>query len=165
MSIVSFIPLFLVDTFTTSKEAAAASVSLVHIMAFWAGPLSGYLSDRFGQVAIIIIMCVTGSIAVYLLNVAPYGFGTGAVLVIIGIVVAFSTIVAQAYIVDQTPARNRSTALGFFFFGSMEGTGILTPMLGYMIDHFGFNTSFTISSAAIAATLIICSSILWLSRR
>ncbi len=165
MSIVSFVPLFLVDTFTTSKEAAAASVSLVHIMAFWAGPLSGYLSDRFGQVAIIIIMCVTGSIVVYLLNVVPYGFGTGAVLVIIGIVVAFSTIVAQAYIIEQTPVRNRSTALGFFFFGSMEGTGILTPVLGYMIDHFGFNTSFTISSAAIAATLIICSSILWLSRR
>ncbi|TES87849.1 MAG: hypothetical protein E3J93_04740 [Dehalococcoidia bacterium] len=72
---------------------------------------------------------------------------------------------AQAYIVDQTPAENRSTALGFYFFGSMEGTGILTPLLGYSIDRFGFPTSFTISSAAIAATLVVCSSILWLSRR
>ena len=165
MSIVSFIPLFLVDSFATSNEAAAASVSLVHIMAFWAGPLSGYLSDRFGQLAIIIIMCVAGSIVVYLLNVVSYGFGTGAVLVIIGIVVAFSTIVAQAYIIEQTPARNRSTALGFFFFGNMEGTGVLTPVLGYMIDHLGFNTSFTISSVAIAVTVIISSSILWLGRR
>jgi len=110
-------------------------------------------------------MCVAGSIVVYLLNVASYGFGTGAVLVIIGIVVAFSTIVAQAYIIEQTPARNRSTALGFFFFGNMEGTGVLTPVLGYMIDHLGFNTSFTISSVAIAVTVIISSSILWLGRR
>jgi hypothetical protein len=47
----------------------------------------------------------------------------------------------------------------------MEGTGILTPVLGYLIDHLGFHTSFTISSAAILATLIVCSSILWLSRR
>lgn len=165
MSIVSFLPLFLVDTFGTSKETATASMSLVFAMAFWAGPLAGYLSDRLGHLAIIISTCVITSIVIYLLNVVSYGFGTVVVLVLIGTVTAFSTIVAQAYIVDQTPARNRSTALGFYFFGSMEGTGILTPVLGYLIDHFGFHTSFTISSAAILATLIVCSSILWLSRR
>jgi MFS family permease len=165
MSIVSFLPLFLVDTFGTSRETAAASLSLVFAMAFWAGPLAGYLSDRLGHLVIIISTCVITSIVIYLLSVVSYGFGTVVVLVLIGTVTAFSTIVAQAYIVDQTPARNRSTALGFYFFGSMEGTGILTPVLGYLIDHFGFHTSFTISSAAILATLIVCSSILWLSRR
>jgi FHS family glucose/mannose:H+ symporter-like MFS transporter len=164
-SIVSFLPLFLVDTFGTSKETAAASLSLVFAMAFWAGPLAGYLSDRFGHLAIIISTCVVTSIVIYLFNVVSYGFGTVVVLILIGTVMAFSTIVAQAYIVDQTPARNRSTALGFYFFGSMEGTGILTPVLGYLIDHFGFHTSFTISSAAILTTLILCSSVLWLSRR
>jgi len=165
MSIVSFLPLFLVDTFGTSKETAAASLSLVFAMAFWAGPLAGYLSDRLGHLVIIISTCVITGIVIYLLSVVSYGFGTVVVLVLIGTVTAFSTIVAQAYIVDQTPARNRSTALGFYFFGSMEGTGILTPVLGYLIDHFGFHTSFTIGSAAILATLIVCSSILWLSRR
>ena len=165
MSIVSFLPLFLVDTFGTSKETAAASMSLVFAMAFWAGPLAGYLSDRLGHLAIIISTCAITSIVIYLLSVVSSGFGTVVVLALIGTVTAFSTIVAQAYIVDQTPARNRSTALGFYFFGSMEGTGILTPVLGYLIDHFGFHTSFTISSAAILATLIVCSSILWLSRR
>jgi len=165
MSIVSFLPLFLVDTFGTSKETAAASMSLVFAMGFWAGPLAGYLSDRLGHLVIIISTCVVTSIVIYLLNVVSYGFGTVVVLALIGTVTAFSTIVAQAYIVDQTPAENRSTALGFYFFGSMEGTGILTPLLGYSIDRFGFPTSFVISSAAIAATLVVCSSILWLSRR
>ncbi len=165
ISIVSFLPLFLVDTFGTSKETAAASLSLVFAMAFWAGPLAGYLSDRFGHLAIIISTCVITSIVIYLLNVISYGFGTVVVLVLIGTVTAFSTIVAQSYIVDQAPAKKRSTALGFYFFGSMEGTGVLTPLLGYSIDHFGFHTSFAISSAAIVAILVICSSILWLSRR
>ena len=165
MSIVSFLPLFLVDTFGTSKETAAASMSLVFAMAFWAGPLAGYLSDRLGHLAIIISTCAITSIVIYLLSVVSSGFGTVVVLALIGTVTAFSTIVAQAYIIDQTPAENRSTALGFYFFGSMEGTGILTPLLGYSIDRFGFPTSFTISSAAIAATLVVCSSILWLSRR
>jgi len=164
-SVVSFLPLFLVDTYGTSKETAAASMSIVFAMAFWAGPLAGYLSDRLGHLPMIIAICAVTSIVVYLLNVVSYGFGTVVVLVLFGTVTAFSTIVAQAYIVDQTPAKNRSTMLGFYFFGSMEGTGVLIPLLGYSIDHLGFQTSFTISSMAIAAIFIICSSILWLSRR
>ena len=165
MSIVSFIPLFLVDTFGTSKEAAAASMSLVFAMAFWAGPLAGYLSDRFGRVAIIITTCVMAGAVVYLLNIVPYGFGIYVLLAAIGTVTAFSTIVAQAYIVDQTPAKHLSTVLGFYFFGNMEGNGVLTPVLGYLIDHLGFHTSFTIGSVAIIVTLVICSSILWMNRR
>ncbi len=165
MSIVSFVPLFLVDTYNTSKEMAAASLSIVYAMAFWAGPLAGYLSDRLGHLTMIISTCIVASIVIYLLNIVSYGFGTVVVLVLIGTVTAFSTIVAQAYIIEQTPAKNRSTALGFYFFGSMEGTGVLTPLLGYSIDHFGFQTSFTIGSAALAATFVICSAVLWLSRR
>ena len=165
ISIVSFVPLLLVDIYDTGKEMAAASVSLVYGMGLWAGPFGGYLSDRFGRVAIITIMCLTGSIAVYLFNVLPYGFGTAAILVIIGITIYFNTTATQSYIVDQTTARYRSTVLGFYFFGNMEGTGILTPVLGYLIDHFGFHTSFTISSVAIVSVLIICSVILRLSRR
>ena len=165
MSVVSFIPLFLVDTFGTSKEAAAASISLVFAMAFWAGPLAGYLSDRFGRMAIIITTCIMAGAVVYLLNIVPYGFGIYVLLAAIGTVTAFSTIVAQTYIVDHTPAKHRSTVLGFYFFGNMEGTGVLTPALGYMIDHLGFHTTFTISSAAIIVTLVVCSIILWLGRR
>ncbi|KPK21966.1 MAG: hypothetical protein AMJ70_06455 [Dehalococcoidia bacterium SG8_51_3] len=104
-------------------------------------------------------------IVIYLLNIVPYGFGIGAMLVLIGILMYINTTSAQAFIADQTSDRNRSTVLGFYFFGNMEGTGVLTPILGYLIDHLGFHTSFTISSAAIIATIIVCSAILWLSRR
>jgi len=165
MSIVSFVPLFLVDTFGTGKETAAASISLVYFMGLWAGPFGGYLSDRFGRIAIIITVCVMAGIVIYLLNIVPYGFGIGAMLVLIGILMYINTTSAQAFIADQTSDRNRSTVLGFYFFGNMEGTGVLTPILGYLIDHLGFHTSFTISSAAIIATIIVCSAILWLSRR
>jgi len=165
MSIVSFIPLFLVDTFSTGKETAAASISLVYLMGLWAGPFGGYLSDRFSRVGIIVTVCFMAGIVIYLLNIVPYGIGTAVVLVLIGILMYINTTSAQAFIADQTSARNRSTMLGFYFFGNMEGTGILTPALGYLIDHLGFHTSFTISSAAIVVALVVCSSILWLSRR
>jgi MFS family permease len=134
-------------------------------MGLWAGPLGGYLSDRFGRVTIIIAMCLTGSIVIYVLNLAPYGFGTAATLVITGIALYFNTTAAQAFIADHTSGRNRSTVLGIYFFGNMEGAGILTPLLGYLIDNFGFYTAFAASSAAIMTMLITCSSILLLSRR
>jgi len=165
IAIISFIPLFLVDTYNTSKETAAASISLIYFMGLWAAPFGGYLSDRFGRITIIIAMGVMASIMVYLLNVVPYGFGIGAVLVFTGIALYFNTTVAQAYIVDETPIKRRSTMLGFYFFANMEGAGILTPVLGYLIDHFSFYTSFAFSSAAIVAVLIVCSTLLWLGRR
>jgi len=137
----------------------------VFAMAFWAGPLAGYISDRLGHLAIIISTCIMTSVVIHLLNVVSYGFGTVVALVFIGTVMAFDTTVAQAYIVYQAPAENRSIALGLYFFGSMGGRGALILLLGYSIDHFGFHTSFAISSAVIVAILVICSSILWLSRR
>ena len=165
MSVVSFLPLFLVDTFGTSKETAAASMSLVYAMALWAGPFAGYLSSRLGHLVIIISTSAVTGIVIYLLNVVSYGIGIVVVLVLIGTLTAFSTVVAQTYIVEGTTTKNRSTALGFYFFGSMEGTGVLTPLLGYSIDNFGFHTSFTIGSTALAAILVICSLILWMSRK
>lgn len=165
MSVISFIPLFLVDTFDTSKETAATSISLVFAMAFWAGPLAGYLSDRFGGLAMVLATVVIASTAVYLLNITPYGLATIALLVIIGAVTAFSTVVTQAYIIDQAPAGYSATVLGFYFFGNMEGNGVLTPLLGYAIDRVGFNLSFTISSGAIMVAFITCGAILWLGRQ
>jgi len=155
MAVVSFIPLFLVDHFGTNKEMAAASISLVYFMGLWAGPVGGYLADRWGKVKLLLTLCFTNGLFIYLLTLAPSGLGIGALLAFIGIALYFNTTAAQAYIVDEVSERYRSTALGIYFFGNMEGSGILTPVLGYLIDKFGFNLSFTITGVSLIAALII----------
>ncbi|MFQ5996699.1 MAG: MFS transporter [Dehalococcoidales bacterium] len=164
MSIISFIPLFLVDNFGTDKEIAAASISIPYFMGLWAGPVGGYLADRWGKVPLLLTLCFTSGTVIYLLNLAPPGLGIGAILGIIGITMYFNTTAAQAYIVDQVSERHHSTALGIFFFGSMEGSGILTPALGYLIDQSGFQFSFTISAITLFALTLACSVFLWVSR-
>jgi len=154
LSVVSFIPLYLVDNFGTGKEAAAASISLVYAVGLVAGPMGGYLSDRFGRVTMIGIACFTAVAAIFSLNLASYGIGTGALLVIIGIVIYINTTSAQAFIVDNTPSRKRSTMLGVYFFGTMEGNGVLTPVIGYLIDRFGFYTSFGLTSGSVLAVTL-----------
>ena len=163
-STISFIPLFLVDHFGVGKETAVALIALIYSAGLWAAPLSGYLSDRLGRVPMILAACFIAGPVIYLLNLAPYGWGIGALLVTIGMIMYVYSPTAEAYIVGQTSERNRSTILGIYFFSSMEGGGILTPVLGYLIDHLGFYLSFTIAGAALLAVTLVCSIWLWGSR-
>jgi len=69
--------------------------------------------------------------------------------------------VSESYIISQTPEHRRSTILGIYYFGGMEGMGMLTPVIGYLIDNFGFHIAFTIAGATIALVSLICSIFLW----
>jgi MFS family permease len=64
--------------------------------------------------------------------------------------------VSELYILSRTPEGRRSAVLGIYFFSSMEGGGILTPVMGYLIDHLGFFTSFTLAASVIILTTLIC---------
>ena len=163
-STISFIPLFLVDHFSTSEETAAVFIALVYFAGLWAGPLGGYLSDRLGMVPVILAVCFATGPVIYLLNLVPYGWGIGALLVVIGMINYFRMPVSEAYIISQTSERNRSSVLGIYYFTAMESGGVLTPVMGYLIDQFGFYLSFTIASAAVVAVALLCSMWLWGNR-
>ena len=155
MAVVSFIPLFLVDHLGVNKGMAAASISLVYFMGLWAGPVGGFLADRWGKTKLLLALCFIGGTLIYLITLAPSSSVIGILLALAGITIYFNTTAAQTYIVEQVSERFRATALGFYFFGNQEGSGILMPVLGYLIDKFGFNLSFTITGASLIAALII----------
>jgi MFS family permease len=64
--------------------------------------------------------------------------------------------VCEAYIIRNSPEDKRSLILGLYYFGSMEAGGVLTPVVGYLIDHLGFETSYTIAAVTILAATLIC---------
>lgn len=163
-STISFIPLFMVDHFGVSKATAAVFIALIYSCGLWAGPLGGHLSDRLGRVPVMLVACFAAGPLVYLLNLAPYALGFGALLITIGMVMYTRMPVSEAYIVGRTSKGRRSTILGIYYFTGMEGGGILTPVLGYLIDQFGFYTSFTIAGAALVTITLACSIFLWGSR-
>ncbi len=163
-SVISFIPLFLVDHFGVSEKTAAASMAFIYGVGLVAGPLAGYISDRLGRVPMVLAVCFMVGPVIYLLNLVPYGpygIGNAALLVLIGLFIYVRMPVSEAYIVGQTSAHRRSTILGIYFFSSMEGGGVLTPVMGNLIDHLGFYTSFTIAGAVILGVTLICSIFLW----
>lgn len=164
LSTISFIPLFIVDHFNVSEEAAAALLALFFSTGLWAGPLGGYLSDHLGKIPVILVSSLAAGPIIYLLNLAPYSWGILAVLLILGMSMHTSMPVIESYIVSQTSERNRSTTLGIYYTGSRGGSGALAPLLGYLIDRFGFYAGFTTVGAILLAVSLTCSIFLWGSR-
>ncbi|MBA7476529.1 hypothetical protein ES707_11915 [subsurface metagenome] len=111
-----------------------------------------------------LVTCLITGPLIYLLNLTSYSLGIGALLLIIGIVTYIRMPTSEAYIIDQTPEHRRSTIYGIYYFAGIEGSGILTPVIGSFIDRFGFYPSFTIASIAVVVMTLICSVLLWGNR-
>ncbi len=165
-STIAFVPLFMVDHFGVGEEAAAAFLAIIYSVGLWAGPLGGYLSDRLGSVPVLLVASLITGPVIYLLNLVPYGqgLGIGALLLIFGIVMYIRMPASEAYIVGQTSKRHRSAVLGIYYFSAMEAGGILAPVMGFLIDRFGFDYSFSIAAIAVVAVTLTCSVFLWGSR-
>lgn len=156
-SIIAFIPLFMIDHFGVSKKTAAAFLAIIYSAGLWAAPLGGSLSDRIGRIRMILAMSFLLGPVIYMLNHVPFGIGFGALFLVIGIILTMRMPVTEAFIVSHSPVHLRSTILGIYFFSAIEGGGVLTPVFGYLIDQFGFYTSFTISATAMVTVSFICS--------
>jgi MFS family permease len=164
-SMVSFIPLLMVDHYGMSKEMAGAAFSIMYTAAFWASPLSGYLSDRLGSVRVILAVCGLGGLVLYLMTALPYGWWLLAPLIMMGAVIYARMSASENFIIDQTPVGSRSTVLGIYYFTGMEGGGVLTPAVGYVIDQYGFASAFTLAGVFLIAVTLLCGLGLRESRR
>jgi MFS family permease len=160
-STIAFIPLFMVDHFGVGEGTAAAFISIIYSAGLWASPLGGYLSDRLGRVPVTLAVCLITGPLIYLLTLVSYSLGIGALLLIIGIVIYIRMPASEAYILGQAPERHRSMIYGIYYSAGIEGGAILTPVMGALIDRFGFHSSFTIAGIAVVAVTLICSVFLW----
>jgi MFS family permease len=160
MSITAFLPLYVIDKFGASDQVAASLLSILWSSGLWAGPVGGYLSDRIGRVPVIVATGLASGLFIYLLNFAPWAIAFMAVLLFIGISNSMRMPVAEAFIIDQTTLRNRSTIYGMYYF-TMGGTGaVFAPIMGSIIDHWGFHVCFTIVAVSVAVVTLICAPLL-----
>ncbi len=154
-SIVSFVPLYMVDKFNWSEGASAAFLSIFYSTGILMSLLGGYLSDRFGAVRVVVVISLIGGGAIYLLGVAPSSVLVGIVTFIIGMVVHMRMVASSAYIVGKTPARHRSTVFGIYF-AIMQSNSLLSPVVGSFIDRWDYSPTFIIAAIATVAVTIIC---------
>ncbi|MDI6726161.1 MAG: MFS transporter [Smithellaceae bacterium] len=155
-AVVSFIPLLIVDHFGRSAKSAAVYLAILYSAVFWASPLGGYLSDRLGSIRVVLTVCFFAGPVIFLLTILPGGWGLSVILLLLGTIIFARMSASETYIVSLAPPEKRSTILGIYFFSGMEGGGILTPILGYMIDHIGFSPAFALMGATASVLTLIC---------
>ena len=164
-STIAFLPLYMVDRFHTSEKTAAAFVAFIYMAGMWAAPLGGYLSDRMGRVPMILMICFLGGPVFFLLNIVPFGIGFGLLLISMGSILMMRMPVSEAYIVSEVPGDLRSTVLGIYFFCAIEGGGVFTPVMGVLVDRFGFYSAFTTAAVSVVLVTLVCSFFLKERRR
>jgi MFS family permease len=156
MSITAFLTLYAVDRLGATEEMAAPLLSIVFFSGLWAGPVGGYLSDRIGRVPIIIITGLINGFLIYLIPFAGWGFGFFTILFFIGLNNALRWPVSEVFIMEQTSSRYRSTLFGVYYF-TMHYTGaIFAPIMGSIIDRWGFDICFTIASGTVVVVTAVC---------
>lgn len=165
MSTTAFIPLFAVDRLGATEATAASLLSIVFFSGLWAAPVGGHISDRIGRVPIIIFGGIVSGTLVYLIPFASWGLSFFAILFFIGLVNAMRMPVSEAFIMGQVSSGRRSTIFGVYYF-TMQYTGaVFAPILGGLIDRWGFDLCFALAGSTVVLVSIACSFFLRGSRQ
>ena len=151
---------FLLEKYVPNKDVAVAMSALVSVFAvctFFAAPVFGALSDRYGR-KIILLISLLGSAIGYIL----LGFGGALWVLFLGRIIDGLTAGNQsalfAYISDSTEPHERGKWFGYL--GGAIGAGFMIgPTIGGLLGSASVTLPFFVT-AAITVLSMICISIL-----
>ncbi|MFC1872071.1 MFS transporter, partial [Chloroflexota bacterium] len=155
-SVSAYFSLYAVDHLGIAEVIAAMLMSITPAVGLLAGPIGGYLSDRFGAVTILAGVSLLAIPTLYFLGLVNNVLTLSFIMAVVGIISYFRMPTSESYIAAHTPKHRRSTILGFYFVASAEMGGLLTPVVGNLIDRFGFYSTFTILSMTQAIVIVTC---------
>ena len=160
----AFLPIYLKEILGAPNHIAAMSLSILFSSGVWAAPLGGWISDRFGSVKVIIATGVLSGVFIFALESAPFGWKLWVAIWAIGMVQAIRFPVTEVFIMSQAPAKHRSTIYGIYY-STMQYTGaIFAPIMGGLIDKYGFKTMFHFSAWGITVLAIATALFIWDAR-
>jgi len=154
-SVISFLPLYFVDYHGVSSESAGLMVAIVFGAGIIGAPAGGALSDRVGRKAVIIVSLALSGPFLMGITLANAGVVLIVLLLSYGVVSVARGPVMESLIVDVTPSHRRATVLGFYYLASQETSGVLTPLVGYLIDCHGANFAFSSLAAGLSIAGIL----------
>ncbi|MGB7338184.1 MAG: MFS transporter [Phototrophicaceae bacterium] len=152
--VLPILPLYASREFGMSESMITLLNTSFFAAQFIAGPFLGRLSDRYGRIPVLLVSQIGTVIAFLML-----GFGNAiwvlfAARILDGIT-GGNIIVAQAYITDITPAKERTTALGYLF--AAIGVGfIFGPVVGGLLSsQFSYQTPYLFAATAASIVVIL----------
>jgi MFS family permease len=142
-SVYSYLPLYLVDRRGIPPEYAAIVVGLVAGAGIVGGPLGGALSDRLGRKQVILLSLSLAGPLLFAATRAPAGIWLPLSLAAYGTSISARMPAMESLIADVVPPRRRATVLGMYYLLGQETSGVVTPLIGRLIDLRGLDPVFT----------------------
>lgn len=164
-SVIAFIPMFSIDGLGVSQGASALFLSLYFFAGMIAAPLSGGVVDKLGSRTMFVGLAILSGPAIMLLGLSRSWIILAAVMVLQAVVMFSRMVVSETYFVTHVPVKWKSTILGIYYFAGMEGSGILTPILGRVIDGVGFSWAFTAMGLSLSIVCVVSLTILLFRNR
>jgi FSR family fosmidomycin resistance protein-like MFS transporter len=142
-SVYSYLPLYLVDRHGISPEYAGIVIGLVAGAGVVGAPLGGALSDRLGRKRVILLSLSLAGPLLFAATRAPAGIWLPLSLAAYGTSISARMPAMESLIADVVPPRRRATVLGTYYLLGQETSGIVTPLVGHLIDLRGLDPVFT----------------------
>lgn len=141
-AIIAFIPLYGVDGIGVSRQASAIFLSVYFAAGMLGAPVIGGLADRLNLRKLFFILSLAAGPMIMLMGVSGSWILLIGIMMVLGMLMFARMVVSETFFVTFVPLKIKSTILGIYYFGGMEGSGILAPILGKSIDTWGFSLSF-----------------------
>lgn len=142
-SVYSYLPLYLVDHHGITPEYAGIVVGLVAGAGVVGAPLGGALSDRLGRKQVILLSLSLAGPLLFAATRAPAGIWLPLSLAAYGTSISARMPAMESLIADVVSPRQRATVLGIYYLLGQETSGVVTPLVGRLIDLRGLDPVFT----------------------
>ena len=133
----------------------------------WAGIpgtlLCGWLSDKLfkgnrGATGVVFMILVTVGTLIYWLNPAGNPAIDMAALIMIGFLIYGPVMLIGLHALELAPKKAAGTAAGFTgLFGYLGGSVAANALVGYTVDHFGWDGGFTLLIGACLLAILFLS--------
>ena len=125
---------YLIEPFSKSALAVGVLMTSFSVAQFFAAPVLGALSDRWGRRPVLLYSIMGGGIAYFAFGFAAALWVFFAARIVDGLS-GGNLATAQAYITDITPAKDRAQKFGMI--GAAFGLGfVIGPALGGLLSHY-----------------------------
>lgn len=160
-AVVAFMALYFVDARGIDPALAAALFAFPQLAGVFGAPFGGWLSDRLGRRAVILVGVGALGPSVFLLTIVPNEWLL-LPLLSVGIAGALRMTVTEVLVVDSAPPERRSTVLGSYYLISQEVGGLAAPAFGVAAAVFGIGAAFSGLGVILMAFSAVA---LWLGRK